>query len=63
MRRRAVGLGPRRRHHEDVAVLDPGVELDAVAAELVLQGLDDLGRVLGGGVPAGEVDHDVVDRP
>ena len=47
------------RHH-DVAVLDAGVELDAVAAELGLERLDDLGGVLGGGVPAGEVDHRAV---
>ena len=58
--RRAVGVGPVGRRDEDVAVLDAGVELDVGARpppELGVEGLDDLGGLLGAGVAAGEVEH------
>ncbi len=57
MGRHALGVGPISRHHEDVAVLHAGMELDAVAAELGLQGTDHLGRGVGVGVAPGEVEH------
>ena len=60
---RAVGVGPVGRGHEDVAVLHAGVELDlaaGAAAELGVERFDHGGRLFGGGVPAGEVDHRAV---
>ena len=63
MGRRAVGVGPVGRRHEDVAVLHAGVELDLAtgpAAELGVEGLDHLGGLLGGRMAAGEVDHRAV---
>ena len=63
VRRRAVGVGPVGRCHQDVAVLHAGVELDVgtdARAELRVERLDDLGGLLGGGVTAGEVEHRAV---
>ena len=56
----AVGLGPVGGGHHDVAVLHAGVELDAIAAQMLLQLSDDCGGLIGGGMTAGEVDHGAV---
>src|SRR5262245_45578677 len=60
-------LGLRRRGerrgsamHEDVAIADAGMEFEAIAAELRLNGLDERAAVLVGDVAGGEVAHQAV---
>ena len=60
VRRRALGVGPVRRRHEDVAVLHARMEDDLVAAQLRLQRGDHLGRRLRRRMSAGEVEHRAV---
>src|SRR5690606_19460675 len=56
----ARGVCHRAGRDEDVPVLDTRVELDTAAAQLLVERLDHLARLLARGMAAGEVDHRAV---